>query len=104
MSTLPLAAFPSEQLIGFLRSPTSGRIVGKGRRWLGIPNFLNRRYDTPAGFDLIGALKQRRVAQHAIVQETFVAGGQRVAEIVFIIKVHVDSADAYRGPRNFCAE
>ena len=49
----------------------------------------------PGGFHHIRTLEQRRVAEHAIVQQAFVTGLRRCVEIVGVVEVHVDVADLH---------
>src|SRR6266436_3653918 len=101
---LPLSSVLSQQLVSILRSPTASFVVGKIRRRSGIPSGLDRGDNTPGSFDLIGALKQRCISHHAIMQKTLIAGAGRVPKIVFIIKVHVDRANLQDRSRDLGAK
>ena len=69
-----------------------------------MPDVDDRLNDAPAGFDHVGALEERRVADHAIAQEALVAGAVFDAEIIAVVEVHVDEAELHHGARNFRAE
>src|SRR5512133_3430057 len=91
----PATAVPFEQLVGVLRAPGPCRVVWKVPRWQGTPHIEHRADHAPAGFDHIGALKQSLIADHAIVQQTFISGTRLHSEIVRILEIHVDRAQAH---------
>ena len=62
------------------RTPGSGGIVRKITRRDRLPNVEYRRHDLPACLDHIGPLKERRVADHAVEKQAFVAGAELFAE------------------------
>src|SRR3954469_10581747 len=100
----PLTAVFCEEVFGFGWAPGAGGVVWKVASGDGAPDVEDRSDNAPGGFDHIGTLEQGRVAYHAIVKQTLVAGRDLVAEIVIIIKVHVDRADVDEGARDLCPE
>src|SRR5450759_4719529 len=68
----PLAAVAGQQGIRLGRPP------GKGLVWSDAvagraPRVENRRHDLPAGLDRVGAMEERHVARHAVIEQRLVA-------------------------------
>src|ERR1700681_1776105 len=70
----PLAFVAFQELVCILRPPRAGCVVGKFARWQSGPDVQHRIHDAPAGFDHVRALKQGRVADHAVIEQNLVAG------------------------------
>src|SRR5207244_4885376 len=51
--------------------------------------------DRPAGFDAVRALEQGRIADHAVVDQRFVAGARLGVEVVAIAEIHPHAAEVY---------
>ena len=51
-----------------------------------------RLHHRPAGLDVVGPLEQRGIADQAIVDQRFIAGGGRRLEVIGVAEVHVDVA------------
>src|SRR5690242_13308574 len=69
----PFSSILSQQLIGLIRTPTTSSIVRKLRRHCFTPGLLNWIDHSPPGLHLICALKQSRIADHAIVEKPLIA-------------------------------
>ena len=77
VSVPPLATAARHQFLGLGRTPGAGGVVGEVARRQGLPDVEDRLHDRPAGFDHVGALEQRGVADHAVVEQPLVAGARR---------------------------
>src|SRR5262245_34227094 len=100
----PAAAVAQQELVGLLGSRTAGGIDRQVARALLFPDAEYRLHDAPAGLDRIGALEQRGIACHAVVDQRFVACAGRGLENILVVELHVDALDADRGARNLHAE
>ena len=58
----------------------------------------------PSGFHHVGALEQRRVTDHAIVEQNLVAGVGVRAEILGVFEAHIHRPHAQHRPGNFGAK
>src|SRR5262249_28019330 len=84
----PAAAVRLHQRLGGSRTPRAHRVVGKISRRQRVPDVQDRRGDLPGCLDDVGAVEERAVADHRVVQEPLVAGrGARIAQ-VSIPQVH----------------
>ena len=61
-------------VVGLFRAPGAGGVVGEIAWRQCLPDVQHRADHAPSGFDHVGALEQRGVADHAIVQQALVAG------------------------------
>ena len=95
---LPGTSIGLEQLIRVLRAPGAGRIIGKCPRGKCLPDVEDRVNDAPAGLDHVGTLKQRRIADHTVEEQPFVACTDLLAEVVEVVKIHIDGAHVNDGP------
>src|SRR5215217_4287574 len=68
----PAPAVACQKLIGFLRPLAAGPVDRQPVRSRIAPGIKERLDRTPSGFDTIGALKQDRVADHAIVDQCLI--------------------------------
>src|SRR5205085_6772828 len=76
----PLAVGPQQKLGGSVGPLAPGGIEAQAA--VRLPPGVEDRLDhAPAGFDVVGALKQRRIAEHAVVDQPLVAGARRRIEI-----------------------
>ena len=74
----PAPAVARQQLVGFARARASGRHRSAVRRVAILrPGIEDRLHHPPSGLDVVGALEQRRVADHAVVDQRLVAGVRR---------------------------
>jgi hypothetical protein len=80
---------------GFRGAPRSGGVVGKIARGQSVPHIEDGLNHAPTGFHHVGALEQRGVADHAIAQQTLVAGAVFRAEIGGVIEIHIDEAELH---------
>src|SRR5262245_13923453 len=64
----PGAAIARQQLIRRGRSLASGGIVRKVVRRMARPCVEDRLHRRPAGLDVVGALEERGIADHAVVE------------------------------------
>ena len=85
----------AKELVGRRGAAAPGGIIGKIRRWIVRPGVEDRLHRLPTGFHGVGALKQRRVANHAVIEQRFVAGIGRDFEIVLVGEIHADVAEPH---------
>src|SRR5450755_1812471 len=76
----PVAIVLLQQIFGFPRTPGTGGIVGEVAGRQGFPHIKQRLNYGPTCLHHVGALEQRGVTDHAVVQQTFVAGTRLGAE------------------------
>src|SRR5690606_33675864 len=76
----PRAAVAFHQVFGIIGTKRTGFVIWKISRRNRIPNVEHRRHDRPARLDHIGALEERRVADHTIVKQPFVTRAYLFAE------------------------
>src|ERR1700675_1567249 len=93
----PTAAIAFHQFVGLSRAPGSSGIVGEITRRQRLPHVEHGIDNAPTGFDHVGALEQRGVADHAVMQQAFVASRRSDPEIVSIGEVHIHFAELHRG-------
>ena len=100
----PMPTIPRQKRIGFLRSAASRRIERYCRCTIRRDRVDDRLHDPPAGFDLISALEQRRVAGHAIVDQRLVARARGKLEVILIVELHRNAAHTHARARDLGAE
>src|SRR5579872_2584784 len=100
----PPAAIVLQQLVSFFRPPRAGWVVREMTRRERFPNIENWTDHAPTGLDHIGPLEQRRIADHAIVQQTLVSGAGLRSEVVGVLEIHIDSPQSHDRPRNLRRE
>src|SRR5215470_16806741 len=89
-----------EQFFGFLRSLTTGAIRRQVLILSVAKGIEKRLHHAPAGLDAVGPRIQYRVADHAIIDERFIAGAWRGFEIIFVAERHAHAAERDRRSRN----
>ena len=92
------------EVVRFFGAPRSGGVVGEVPRGQRFPDVEDRLDDFPAGFHHVGALEQRGIAEHAVVEQALVAGARLRAEVVGVVEVHVDFAQADDRPGDLRSE
>src|SRR6185503_15028649 len=100
----PRAAVTFEELVCFGRAPGARVVIWKITCRDRAPHVEHRSDNAPGGVDHIGTLKERRVADHTIVEQPFVAGSNLLAEVVEIVEVHVDRPDIDDGAGDLRSE
>src|SRR5215475_8601907 len=82
------AAVALQQLVRRRRPRRAGLVVREvlGRR-IG-PGVDDRLHDLPARLDIVGPLEQRRIAAHAVVQQSLVAGAGTDLEEILVGEIH----------------
>ena len=82
-----------QEVVGFGRPAVAGRISG-GRSAFAVRSRVEQRLnDTPAVFDLLGTLEQRRITDHAVVDQRLVARARSHLEVFLVVEPHLDAAD-----------
>src|SRR5437870_11646120 len=99
-----MAPVALEEFFSFLRAPGPSGIVRKISRRKRLPHIEDRTDDAPSGLDHVGALEQRLVADHAIVEQALVARGGLCAEVVGVLEIHVHCAKTHHWTGNFGGE
>src|SRR6266566_2290204 len=100
----PAASVAREQFVCFLRAIAAGAIARKALAFFFAPGIKERLHDAPAGFNAVGPGIKDRIADHTVINQSFVAGAWRGFEIIFIPECHAHAADGDRRPRNFCVK
>jgi hypothetical protein len=85
-------------------APTCRRVVGEVARRQRGPHVEQRLHDRPAHLHHVGALEERGVADHAVVQQPLVAGAGHRPEVVLVVEPHVDVAETQLRPGHLGAE
>src|SRR4029077_10778495 len=91
----PGATVAREELVSRGRAVAASGIVWKRGRRIFCPKIQDWLNSGPARLDVIGALEQGRVTDHAIVDQGFIAGVRRGLEIVLVGEVHGDVAQLH---------
>ena len=78
-----------------MRPPTARSILRNGRALSRSPHFQNRIDQRPRRFNVIAAIKQRRISAHAIIDQCGVRAARRFAKSFFIFEIHIHVADAH---------
>src|SRR5579863_10691599 len=68
----PAPAATPDHDVGFVRTIRSGRVERQRIGPVPFPFIENRLNDAPSRFNSIGALKQARIADHAIIEQRFI--------------------------------
>src|SRR5262249_18826448 len=100
----PGTAVARDQLAGRRGPAAAGDIVRKIARRIVGPGIEDGLHRLPARFDIVRALEQGRVSNHAIVEERLVTDVGRHLEIRLVGKIHADIAQLYRRPGLFGRE
>src|SRR6267378_5872662 len=104
LRVVPLSAVAFEENIGFPRPPTAGRVLWHSGAPGGAPYLENGIHERPGRLDAVAAIKERRIAADAIVEERRVGAACRAAKTLTIAEVHGHVTDAHFRSRPFCAE
>src|SRR5436309_12640468 len=99
-----MPSIPSHQLLSLFWPPRSCLIIREFSRWQCLPYIEHGINHRPAGFDHVGALEERGVPDHAIVEQHFIAGLGGAAEIILVVEAHVHRTDLHQRTGNFGAE
>src|SRR5215469_251217 len=100
----PVPTVSRHQFLGFPRSPCACWIVREFAWRQRFPYVEYRIDNCPAGFDHVGALEERGVADHAVVKEHFVSGLRGTAKVILIVETHVHRTDLHQRTGNLRAE
>src|SRR5579872_6841320 len=84
-----------------LSVPMFRREISRTQRFPDIQDWSN---DAPSGFHHVGALEKSGVADHAIVQQSLVAGARRGAEIIGVREIHIHVTETHDRPGHLRAE
>src|SRR5467141_3422616 len=93
-----------QELVGILRPPRAGCVVGEFARWQSGPDVQHRIHDAPAGFDHGRAVKQGRIADHPVIEQNLVADVGIRSKILGIFEAHVNRSYSQYGARDLGAK
>src|SRR5947209_14209756 len=99
----PFAPVLREQLVRFLR-PGAARLIDRKWRLAGFPDVEQGLHDLPAILDIVGALEQRRVAVHGIIDQRLVSSARLHLEEILVREPHLHGLELHMWPRHFGAE
>src|SRR5205823_4416775 len=85
----PLAAIAAYQFVGARRAPGAGIVVREVAWRDRLPDVQNWGRDSPGFLDHIGTVEKSAVADHAVVEERFVAGIRKSLRQVAVTERHV---------------
>src|SRR5262249_28695031 len=94
----PSATIACQQFVGCSRTVATSDIVRKIPRRIVGPGVEDGLYRAPSRLDVVGPLEQRRVADHAVVEQSFVSGIARDPEIRLVGEVHANVAEPHCRP------
>src|SRR5487761_217750 len=100
----PLAAIALEQIIRFPRSPGARGIIGEIPRRQRLPHVENRLHNAPTRLDHVRPLKQRRVTDHAFIEQTLISSARLGAEIIRVAEIHIHGAQLHDRAWDFRAK
>ena len=100
----PTPVVALQQRVGFGWARAAGGIDGYVGRAIVGPGIEDGLHDAPSGLDIVGALEQRWITHHAIVDQCLVAGARRGMEMVPVVELHRDTFHADAGSGDFGAE
>src|SRR5215470_3966881 len=92
----PSATIACQQLVSCGRTVATSDIVRKIPRRIVGPRVEDGLYRAPSCLDVVGPLEQRRVADHAVVEQRFVSGVARDLEIRLVGEVHANGVELHR--------
>src|SRR5215469_6725797 len=101
---VPMATVPEEEFICIFRPPGFSSVIGELTGLQRSPNILNGSDYVPGRFHHIRPLEQSSIAEHAIVQQPFIARLWRRVEIVSVVERHVDAPEPHYGSGNLRSE
>src|SRR6516162_7163742 len=100
----PAAAVTREQFVGFL-GPFAAGAIGRKVLILRVAKRVEERlHDAPAGFDAVGPRIKNGVADHAVINQRFIAGTRCRFEIIIVAECHAHAAERDGGSRNLGVE
>src|SRR5215467_5433425 len=100
----PAASVTGEQALRLFRA-FAARLVGCEVLCAGVaPGIDERLHCAPARLDAIGALEQRGVTDHAVVDQRLVAGAPCRFEIILVIERHPNACNDHRWARHLGVE
>src|SRR5437588_5209305 len=76
----PFRPHARDELVGDLRAPTAGGVIGKVVGSFALPVLDDGIHNRPCRLDLVRPGEQSRIAEHAIQQQRFVGFVSRLAE------------------------
>src|SRR5690349_19896683 len=91
----PGAAVACQQVVGRGRTTSARGIAREISRRIVCPGIKDGLHGSPSRFDIVSAVKQGRITDHAVVNERFVSGVGRQLEIGLVSKVHADRAQLH---------
>src|SRR3974390_3443063 len=97
----PAPALARKQLVSFGGAVIACRVGRKAGCAGVVPGIDEWLHHAPARLDAVGALKQDRVSDHAVVDQRLVAGARRGVEIVLVFEGHADTGDGGGRARHF---
>src|ERR1700751_686045 len=100
----PLPPAAPQQIVGGLGPRASRRVGFDGDSLVVVPQIEDRLHDLPSCFDTVGPIEQHCVADHAVIDEGFVAGGGLGVEIILVRKIHPHAAEGNFRTGNLRAE
>src|SRR5215510_7849423 len=92
----PSATVAGQQLVRRGGTIATRHIVRKIPRWIVGPGVEDRLYRAPPRLDVVGALEQRRISDHAVIEQRFVSRVARDLEISPVGEIHADGAQTHR--------
>src|SRR5262249_55210537 len=100
----PAAPVTGQQALRLFRAFAAG-LVGREVLCAHVaPGIKEGLHDAPTRLDAIGALKQRGVADHAVVDQRLVTGAPRRFEIILVIERHPDASNDHGRARHLGIE
>src|SRR5262249_22299352 len=89
----PAVAVAQQKPVGLFRSRTASGIDRQVAPSLLLPDVEDWLHDAPACLDRIGALEERGITRHAIVDKRFVARARCGLERILVVELHIDTVD-----------
>src|ERR1700731_1401262 len=89
----PAAAVLRQEPLGLGRAFAAGAITRQAPAASVAPGLHERLHHMPAGLDTVGTRIENGVADHAVVDQRFIAGRWRDVEIILVFECHADAAD-----------
>src|SRR5215510_10047719 len=92
----PSTTVAGQQLVRRGGTIATRHIVRKIPRWIVGPGVEDRLYRAPPRLDVVGALEQRCISDHAVIEQRFVSRVARDLEISPVGEIHADGAQTHR--------
>src|SRR5207245_8287380 len=96
----PVPSITTQQLVSFMRTPTSRGIGGHGAPLL-FPGSEYRLHESPGSLDPIGAVEKGCIPTHAVVQERSISAAFASPKSGAITEIHGHERQAHELPRQF---